>query len=431
MSESTKLNQILQTEFPIAERLLSSRGQNLYFPTTGILKQSAEAKSTKINATIGIALNDEGLPMSTPSLLKHIGNDPSVLKYAPSFGIPELREVWKQEIYQKNPSLKNAPITLPVVTGGLTHGLSIVADMFLNPGDEVIVPDAFWGNYKLIFEVLHEAPLRTFELFNEKVRFNTHGLDTMLKQEGTKKIVILNFPNNPTGYTPTTDELRNIIQTLKGAAEQEKEILVICDDAYFGLVFEEGIALESPFSALATAHKNILAVKIDGATKEEFAWGLRIAFITLAGKEITPQSAYALEQKLGGAIRGNCSNCCTLSQQALLKAIKSPSHIAEKLENYEILKKRFLLAKKILKKQQEKFAPYFEMVPSNSGYFFCLKVNETISTETLRMRLIQNFSIGTIATGQLLRIAFSATPEEQIPILLEHIYQCCTELRTL
>jgi len=40
---------------------------------------------------------------------------------------------------------------LPVVTNALTHGLSIVSDLFLNPGDYVLMPDMFWGNYRLTY----------------------------------------------------------------------------------------------------------------------------------------------------------------------------------------------------------------------------------------------------------------------------------------
>ena len=48
----------------------------------------------------------------------------------------------------------------------------------------------------------------------------------------------------------------------------------------FGLVYENGIFKESLFSKLADLHENVLAVKVDGATKEDYAWGFRVGFIT-------------------------------------------------------------------------------------------------------------------------------------------------------
>ena len=430
MSEAIELNAILENQFPLAMRLLSERGKRLFFPSKGILKQSADANRTDINATIGIAMNDDGTPMSTSALLESVGRNPGLLKYSPSFGVPLLREKWQQEIRKKNPSLGNALISMPIVTGGLTHGLSTLASMFINPGEEIILPDKFWGNYRLIFEIMNDAKLKTFELFKND-KFNVDGLKEKLKEKGNKKVVILNFPNNPTGYTPTKIEMRNIIEALVQSADDGKDILVICDDAYFGLVFEDGIELESPFAYLANAHQNIMVAKVDGATKEEFSWGLRVGFVTMGGKNMSQEAAKALEQKIAGSIRGNCSSCCTVSQHAVWQALESPTHVKEKLRNFEILKSRFDKAKEILCADKDRFAKHFRLVPSNSGYFFCLEINEKINTQELRKLLIEKSSVGTIAIGQLLRIAFSATNEKNLPSLIESIFTCCEELSNL
>jgi len=85
--------------------------------------------------------------------------------------------------------------------------------------------------------------------------------------------VLLNFPNNPSGYTPTIDEGEKITAVLKKAANAGNKIVVILDDSYFGLVFEDGVMTESLFSRLANCHENLLAIKVDGITKEEYAWG--------------------------------------------------------------------------------------------------------------------------------------------------------------
>ena len=47
--------------------------------------------------------------------------------------------------------MQNKSIGSPIVTSALTHGLSIVADLFMNPGDVLITPEQYWGNYNTVF----------------------------------------------------------------------------------------------------------------------------------------------------------------------------------------------------------------------------------------------------------------------------------------
>src|SRR6056297_1853418 len=166
--QAEELNQIIRKKSPAVFELLSERGINIFFPKKGILGQTAEAKGTKINATIGAAIEDDGSPMRLESLESKINLDPSlVFPYAPSFGRPDIRSKWKSMIYEKNPSLQNTELSLPVVTNALTHGISMAGYLFVNPGDEVIVPSLFWGNYNLTLANAYGAQLTKFNLFKE------------------------------------------------------------------------------------------------------------------------------------------------------------------------------------------------------------------------------------------------------------------------
>jgi aspartate/methionine/tyrosine aminotransferase len=84
----------------------------------------------------------------------------NVLPYAPSGGRPELRAKWRDELYRKNPSLAGRNVSLPLVTSGITHGLSLVADLFFGRGDVFLVPDKYWGNCNMIFGVRRGAQSR-------------------------------------------------------------------------------------------------------------------------------------------------------------------------------------------------------------------------------------------------------------------------------
>lgn len=424
--QAETLNHTLQSQNPVIFDLLSEKGRAIFWPKEGILKQSAEAKGKKINATVGIA-TEHGNPMCLDSLKKQVPLEMcDCLPYAPSFGRKDLRELWKEKIHEKNPSLQGTT-TLPIVTGGLTHGLTTVAYLFFNEGDEIILPDKFWGNYKLIFQNGFGAKFNTYETFVDGA-FNTKGLKKKITEGGIgKKIVFLNIPNNPTGYSPTTDEYDAIVKILKDAAEAGNKLLVICDDAYFGLVYEEGIARESLFAQVANLHSNILAVKVDGCTKEEYVWGLRVAFLSFATQNLTDESADALEQKTAGAIRGTVSNCCHLSQSLMLRTLQSPTYQAEKQKNFEILQERYRVTKEVLSNNKEKYETCFSPLPFNSGYFMCVEL-KNLEGENLRQILLQEFDTGVIAMGNLLRIAFSSLDKEQIEPLFENIYLACEKV---
>ncbi|NQT24187.1 aminotransferase class I/II-fold pyridoxal phosphate-dependent enzyme [candidate division KSB1 bacterium] len=424
--QAKELNEIIQSACPVIYDLLSEKGRRFFFPKLGIVKQAGDAKGKKINATIGIALEDDGSPVRLKQIADKIQLNPNeVFTYAPSYGKPDLRKTWQEQILKKNPSIQNT-LSLPVVTNALTHGLSVTGMMFVNPGDKIFLPDKFWGNYRLIFEEAYGGELVPFNTFSED-GFDVEALDQTLKSNRGKQIVLLNFPNNPTGYSPTIEAADAIVDTIRKSAEAGNKIAVVLDDAYFGLVYEPGVYKESLFGKLADLHENVFAIKADGATKEDYVWGLRVGFLTYSMKGITPEVCTALEEKTGGIVRGTISNDSHLSQSLILHALNSPGYAEEKKEKYALLRKRYETVKAILDQNQEKYAPYFKPLPVNSGYFMCLELQQGMQAETIRQILLTEYSTGTIAIGNLVRIAFSAVPTDQLSELLENIYQACVK----
>ena len=134
-----------------AAGFLSSVGRRMYFPYGGILGQGAEAKSCEINATIGMAFEEDGSPLVMDCFSRNIGLDKRSFLYVGSFGLPKLREVWREMEFKKNPSLCGKTFSNPVVTNALTHGLRVAAELFGGPRDELVIPDLYWDNYELIF----------------------------------------------------------------------------------------------------------------------------------------------------------------------------------------------------------------------------------------------------------------------------------------
>ena len=410
------------------EAMLSKRGKRMYFPSTGILGQSKEAAGAAVNATIGMAFEEDGSPMCLPCV--NSANLPlASFLYAPSFGQAGLRTAWTEMLLAKNPSLKGKGFSSPVVTSALTHGLTVAGYMFLDERDEVIVPDLYWDNYDLVFEEGYGARLTTFPMFTKAGAFNAAGMERLLMGDGEKKVVLLNFPNNPTGYTATLADEKKICAALRRAANAGKKIVALLDDAYFGLVYEKGVSTESMFGKLMDLHPNVLAVKLDGPTKEDYVWGVRVGFITFGAKGATAGQYTALEMKAAGVVRGTISNVSSIGQFLLGKAYSSPDYERQKRQKYTTLKKRFDRIKKILAKQK-KYAGSFVAMPYNSGYFMCVKP-VGVDPEALRKLLLtEKYRIGVITLSGLIRIAFSTVPLNKLDMLFASIHAAVQELRT-
>jgi aspartate/methionine/tyrosine aminotransferase len=430
-----ELNEVIQKANIHVYEMLSEVGKNLYFPK-GILTQSAEAKEKahKFNATIGMA-TEKGRTMYLPSVMSLLsGLEPEdTLTYAPSFGIPTLRKAWKDGLFEKNPSLASSKISLPVVSHAITHGLSVVGDMWVDPGDVIVLPDKIWGNYNLIFSVRRGARIVQHTLFDNGGRLNLKSFEECVRTEAKKNkkiIVLFNFPNNPTGYTPFPDEAKTMAEILMDLAHQGTNVLAVTDDAYFGLFFDDHVLKESIFAGLVNKHPRLMAIKLDGATKENYVWGLRVGFITY-GACLTGDhdGVYnALERKTAGAVRGSISNASHLSQTITLRSLKSSSYKAEKEDKFQIMKERAIEVKRVL--AQPKYRDAWNPYPFNSGYFMCLKL-KTVEAEPLRVHLLNKYGVGLISLGkQDLRVAFSCVEKKDVQELYDIILQGVKDLES-
>jgi aspartate/methionine/tyrosine aminotransferase len=433
---AAKLNEELAGAAPEVLEMLSAYGRRLYFPK-GILSQSAEAKQKahRFNATIGIATEGDG-PMYLSSIQEHLADvDPGeAYPYAPASGRPGLREAWRTKLQRENPGLAGKSFGLPIVTSAITHGLGIVGELFVDEGDVLLLPDMLWGNYRLNFEINKGGEIVTFPFYAGS-GFNTAGFASALKEaaQGREKlIVLLNFPNNPTGYMPSAEEGEAIVRALHAQAEAGTRLVVITDDAYFGLYYHLGgdSMTQSLIGALARPHPNLLAVKLDGATKELFVWGLRCGFITFGpGRPESVDSVCAsLEAKVKGAIRGGVSNVSQLSQSLVEKALAASTIDEERKQKCEILRARAERVADVA--GQPRFAESWDVYPFNSGYFMCVKV-KGVDAEKLRLHLLDAHGVGLICTGPTdIRVAFSCLEVEDVEPLFEALHQGVQELRS-
>jgi aspartate/methionine/tyrosine aminotransferase len=432
---AVELNRQLEEAAPEVLEMLSGLGRRLYFPK-GILTQSAEAKQRghTANATIGIA-TEAGGPMVLPSVTRHLQGvgAADAFPYAPPAGRMGLRERWQEKMLAENPSLAGKRIGLPITTSAITHGLQLVGELFVDPGDCLLLPDKLWGNYRLLFGVRLGAEIATFPLYAgagiDIAAFETALTDRAADHE--KLIVLLNFPNNPTGYMPTREEGEALVRALVARAEKGSKVVAVIDDAYFGLFYHLGgeSMTESLFASLANAHPNLMAVRLDGATKELFVWGLRCGFLTFGPGRVDSADAVcaALDAKVRGAIRSGISSSCHLSQTLVETALASSSIADERKEKRETLRAR---AEKVFEVVNEpRFSESWKVYPFNSGYFMCVEVIGA-DAEEVRVKMLDDHGMGVIATSPSdIRVAFSCLEIPQVEPLFEALHQTIQRLR--
>jgi aspartate/methionine/tyrosine aminotransferase len=350
------------------------------------------------------------------------------IDYAPPGGDNRLRALWKEEMLRKNPGVVEDKISLPAVVPGITSGMSLAADLFVNDGDGVVFAELCWDNYPLIFETRAEANVVTFAPFTPKGEFNAKGMSAALSAgaKGGKVVLVLNFPHNPTGYSPTLEEATSLANELVRLAKTGLNLVVLCDDAYFGLFYEENVYRQSIFSLLYNAHENLLAVKIDGATKEDYVWGFRVGFLTFGARGLGEDHFDALNQKVLGAIRTTISSSSRVGQTLLYKELSSLVYHGIKVKYAKVLEERFKTVKTILETRQtgKSLVP----LPFNSGYFMTFELTRG-SSEDLRRQLLRDEGIGTIALqDKYLRIAYSSVDNRDLRSLFGTIFQVADQL---
>ncbi len=412
MDDASKLNEVLAQHAPAAARCLSAVGRRAVFPK-GIPYQTAQAKNTQFNGTIGQFTVKDGAPLPVPAMSEATTSlDPKIVHlYAPQEGHAALRQAWA--VRQRKLSLgSNFPVAVPMTVHGHTQGISLVADMFADEETDVIIPDPCWENYSLMFNLKPGARIVTYPFFRQG-RFNVEGLSDVLAATSRKAVILVNFPANPAGYTPTPAEVEQLVQAL---LNHRGPAVVLFDDAYQGMVFESGLMARSPFWDLVERADpdRLFVMKTDGATKELFFFGGRVGFLTHGA---TGPAEDAILSKLKCIARSTVGVGSGPSQALVLKALQDPGLDASIAERLGILGRRYRALKSALGNMNSSVLSPF---PFNSGVFALVGVRPDVDAEELRQRLITEASVGTISIPSVnaLRVAYCSVEEDAIPELV-------------
>jgi aspartate/methionine/tyrosine aminotransferase len=361
---------------------------------------------------------------SLSSLGRRVGGA-TALPSSPAVGLPELRERWRA--WQRRGVPDTVPSSLPIVTSGLTHALSLAAELFGGPGKAIVVPGPYWGNYRQLFAGrtgarIVEAPAYADGRFDP--RSPARALTTL--PSGEPAVAILNLPSNPGGYSPTVAERRELRDSLIAEAAG-RPLVVLCDDAYLGLVFEDDIPRGSMFWELVGAHPNLLPVKIDGATKELSFFGGRVGFLTF-GEEPGSPAARLLEGKLHHLIRTSLGAAVGTSQAVVLAALRS-----EGIER-EVEAVRLLLAERYVALRDALAGVDPELLtvlPCNAGCFALVELPAALGliADAVRRHLLAHHDTGVISIEpRYLRLAHCSVEASALPELVRRVERAVKEL---
>jgi aspartate/methionine/tyrosine aminotransferase len=417
--EAQILNDLIDQEHPSLGKALSSFGRRVYAPK-GIPFQAQQAAGCKVNATIGQITDGKGQPLPLDRLSGLMKDLPQkdVFLYSPIQGRERCRTLWKNKLIAED--IRFSTLSLPGVSLGICHALAMATDLFFERGDTLVVPDLYWDNYDQIFEVRHEARMVHYP-FYDGTTFNIKGLKQVLDEVSGKVHVLLNFPNNPTGFSPTLNEIKQISDLLVSAAEK-RIVVVYCDDAYHGLVFEPNATTQSLFFELIDRHPNLIALKADGVTKELSFFGGRVGFLSLGFSG--PVGQY-LNEKICGLVRGSVGSPVGISQFLSEEELLDPQHESSFQNLKSILEKRY----RVLQAGLSQGSPFWTPLPFNSGCFCLLQLKPGLEAEKVRQQLIKDESVGVVShLDRYLRIAFCSMTEKDISILLQALHRTCEKM---
>jgi len=168
--------------------------------------------------------------------------------YTPNAGVPVLREALADKVQRVNgwPARPDGCI----VTAGGVQALHLALATLLDPGDEVLLPDPLWPNIAMIAHLV-SARVRTYRLRPEDgFRPSPDEIEAAIGER--TRVLVLNFPSNPTGACLDPDELAALIEVAR-----RHGLWVVSDECYDELTFTGRVVSAqacAPYERTVTVH---------------------------------------------------------------------------------------------------------------------------------------------------------------------------------
>ena len=386
---------------------LSNRINSL--PTSATLAMAAKARELKEQGKNIISLSLGEPDFNTPDFIKDAAiqavND-NYNSYTPVNGYLELRESICKKFKRDN-NLSYNPNQI-VVSTGAKQSIANIAQVLLNPGDEVLLPAPYWVSYSAI-SVLSEATFVEIpSSIDTDFKITPEQLEAAITPKS--KLIFFNSPNNPSGTIYSEEEYRALAKVL----EKHPQIFVVSDEIYEHINYGAG---NFSFAAIESMYDRTITV--NGVAKAFAMTGWRIGYIG------APEWIAKACNKLQGQITSG-ANC--IAQRATITALDAPvTKISYMVEEFNKRRDMVLdLLGKVKGFKLNKPEGAFYVLPDIS-YFFgkTIKGQKIKTASDFSMLLLEHANVATV-TGEAfgapdcIRMSYAAS-EEQIREAIAYI----------
>jgi aminotransferase len=150
--------------------------------------------------------------------------------YTSNLGLLKLREAISIHL-QRNFDVSYDPAAQILIAVGVSEALDLALRAVLNPGDEVIYHEPCYVSYSPSITLAHGVPIPVACRAEDQFAVRASAIEAAITPR--TKVLVLNFPTNPTGGTMTRAELLQIADLV-----QRRNLLVVTDEIYAELTFE-------------------------------------------------------------------------------------------------------------------------------------------------------------------------------------------------
>ena len=289
-------------------------------------------------------------------------------RYTSNWGMLELREQIADWCLRKT-GLSYRPEDQVLVTVGGSEGIDMCVRAVVNPGDEVLIPEPCFVSYTPIVTMSGGVPVPIPTVAENEFRLTAQELQSRIT--GRTKLLILPYPNNPTGAVMRKEHLEEIARVLRGT-----DILVLSDEIYGELTY--GDRPHCSIAALDGMYER--TVVVNGFSKSYSMTGWRLGFAYGPGELIEPMTKlhqYAVM----------CTP--TTAQYAAIDALKNGDEDIQKMRGEYDMRRRL-----IVNGVRELGLPCFE--PQGAFYIFPDIRPSGLSSEEFCERLLYSQKVAVV-----------------------------------
>ncbi len=334
-------------------------------PTLTISNKAAEMR----NAGLDVVNFGVGEPdFNTPDYIKraaHKAIDDNFTRYTANAGIIELRKAISAKLERDN-GLKYDPKQILVSPGAKASILDVLMAV-CDSHDQVIIPVPYWVSYPYQVKLAEADPVYLATQQEDGFRVRASVLESVIKENPTAKVLILNSPSNPTGTVYTKKELEEIAEVCL-----KHGILVISDEIYERLVYEDSkhysIASVSPEMQEHT-------VIVNGVSKAYAMTGWRLGYAAGPANIIS----YA------GRMQEHATSCVnSITQKACVVALSEEDDSIENMR-LEFDKRRNFLYTELVKN------PHLSCFKPEGAFYIFPNISWYVKNNNLGLRDTDDF----------------------------------------